>query len=290
MRKFSLFLAILMVISTIVSCSGNAAAAANVPVKELLAAALECYTEDMTKKPDIFYSDAEEGSNNALDYGTMGFLFYGEYDYEITLLAHVEEYALAMPSGLYSFEIDIMKAKTYTDADQVKTLLQSRFDVREAMRDDMIAYEEDQIPVLDSSEIWVVGRYVILMATGDNTPAKEAITALLGADAAESDKEETDKAADAIPQDTIDDEVVNIPSSVNDALINGIPDISDAADTTLEKSVLPDMTVSTHGGDDLVIFGGKCTVGAKIHVRGHLHEHQVFGTDDDNWFVEVQNT
>ena len=286
MRKLSLFLAILMILSAFVACSGETAVTANVPAKDLLSAALECYTGDITKDPGIFYSDAEEGSTNALDYGTMGFYFYGEYDYEITQLQYVEEYALAMPSGLYAFEIDIMKAKTAQDVSHVKELLQARFDVREAMRDEMIAYEPDQVSVLDSGEILVMGQYVILIAAGDNAPAKTAITALLGADAAETE-DIADTTAEII-REVIDDEIVHISSSVNSALVDGIQNMVSSSDPTLEKSALPTMTVSTHGGDDLVIFGGKCTVGAKLHVRGHLHEDQVFGTDDDNWFVEVQ--
>ena len=286
MRKLSLFLAILMILSAFVACSGETAVTANVPAKDLLSAALECYTGDITKDPGIFYSDAEEGSTNALDYGTMGFYFYGEYDYEITQLQYIEEYALAMPSGLYAFEIDIMKAKTAQDVSHVKELLQARFDVREAMRDEMIAYEPDQVSVLDSGEILVMGQYVILIAAGDNAPAKTAITALLGADAAETE-DIADTTAEII-REVIDDEIVHISSSVNSALVDGIQNMVSSSDPTLEKSALPTMTVSTHGGDDLVIFGGKCTVGAKIHVRGHLHEDQVFGTDDDNWFVEVQ--
>ena len=275
-----------MILSAFVACSGETAVTANVPAKDLLSAALECYTGDITKDPGIFYSDAEEGSTNALDYGTMGFYFYGEYDYEITQLQYVEEYALAMPSGLYAFEIDIMKAKTAQDVSHVKELLQARFDVREAMRDEMIAYEPDQVSVLDSGEILVMGQYVILIAAGDNAPAKTAITALLGADAAET--EDTADTTAEIIREVIDDEIVHISSSVNSALVDGIQNMVSSSDPTLEKSALPTMTVSTHGGDDLVIFGGKCTVGAKIHVRGHLHEDQVFGTDDDNWFVEVQ--
>lgn len=286
MRKLSLFLAILMILSAFVACSGETAVTANVPAKDLLSAALECYTGDITKDPGIFYSDAEEGSTNALDYGTMGFYFYGEYDYEITQLQYIEEYALAMPSGLYAFEIDIMKAKTAQDVSHVKELLQARFDVREAMRDEMIAYEPDQVSVLDSGEILVMGQYVILIAAGDNAPAKTAITALFGADAAETE-DIADTTAEII-REVIDDEIVHISSSVNSALVDGIQNMVSSSDPTLEKSALPTMTVSTHGGDDLVIFGGKCTVGAKIHVRGHLHEDQVFGTDDDNWFVEVQ--
>ena len=74
MRKLSLFLAILMILSAFVACSGETAVTANVPAKDLLSAALECYSADMTKDPGIFYSDAEEGSTNALDYGTMGFI------------------------------------------------------------------------------------------------------------------------------------------------------------------------------------------------------------------------
>lgn len=275
-----------MILSAFVACSGETAVTANVPAKDLLSAALECYTGDITKDPGIFYSDAEEGSTNALDYGTMGFYFYGEYDYEITQLQYIEEYALAMPSGLYAFEIDIMKAKTAQDVSHVKELLQARFDVREAMRDEMIAYEPDQVSVLDSGEILVMGQYVILIAAGDNAPAKTAITALFGADAAETE-DIADTTAEII-REVIDDEIVHISSSVNSALVDGIQNMVSSSDPTLEKSALPTMTVSTHGGDDLVIFGGKCTVGAKIHVRGHLHEDQVFGTDDDNWFVEVQ--
>ncbi len=287
MRKLSLFLAIIMIISAMAACSGDTAAMADVPTKELLAAALDCYTEDITHAPYIYYSDAGEGSENVLDYGTMGFLFYGEYDYEITLLDLVEEYALAMPSGQYAFEIDIVKAKSTAAANQAKALLQSRFDVRESMRDNFIAYDPGQVDVLDTSEIWVTGKYVILIATGDNTPAKDAITALLGADAALS-SEESDETTAEVLEKPVDGEIVNISSSVNASLVDGLKSVVTSSDSTLEKSAPPTMTVSSHGGDDLVIFGGKCTVGAKIHVRGHLHEYQVFGTDDDNWFVEVQ--
>lgn len=290
MRKLSLFMAVILIVSALAACSADTAVSANVPAKDLLAAALECYTEDVTKSPGIYYSDAADGSEHKLDYGTMGFYFYGEYDYEITLLEHIEEYAMAMPTGLYAFEIDIMKAKTAQEAKQVRELLQSRFDVREGMRDELIAYEEDQVNVLDSSEILVKGQYVILIATGDNAPAKEAITALLGTDSAEADTDAktTDQSVVRNPVDVPDGEIIHVPSSVNTALVEGIQNIAGTSDPNLEKSALPTMTVSTHGGDDLLIFGGKCTVGAKIHVRGHLHEDQVFGTDDDNWFVEVQ--
>ena len=249
---------------------------------------MDCYTEDVSNHPYIYYSDAEEGSENVLDYGTMGFLFYGEYDYEITLLDLVEEYALAMPSGQFSFEIDIVKAKSTAAAGQVKALLQSRFDVRESMRDVFIAYMPSQVSVLDSAEIWVMGKYVILIATSDNAPAKDAITALLGADANAAETDEGTETAAEIKKPIVDGEIVNISSSVNLSLINGAELPVGSADSDLEKSAPPTMTVSSHGGDDLVIFGGKCTVGAKIHVRGHLHEYQVFGTDDDNWFIEVQ--
>lgn len=286
MRKLTLILAIVMIISALAACSGDMAVTADVPAKELLAAALDCYTDEITKKPNIYHSDAEEDSAYGLDYDTMGYLFYGEYGYEIPLLDLIEEYALAMPSGLYAFEIDILKATSAADAEQAKALLLSRFDVRESMRDDIIAYESDQLDVLDSSEILTAGPYVILIAAGNNTPAMDAITALLGADAAA--QSETEETSAELPASPVDGEIINIPSSVNAGLADDIRPSAAPTDTDLEKSALPTMTVSTHGGDDLLIFGGKCTVGAKIHIRGHLHEHQVFGTDDDNWFVEVQ--
>ena len=286
MRKLSFLLAIIMIVSAITACSGNTAVTADVPTKELLAAALECYSADTTKNPGIYYSDAEDESTNKLDFGTMGYMFYGEYDCEIPQLDSVSEYALAMPTGLYSFEIDIMKAASSNDAKQVKELLQSRFDVREDMRDELIAYEPDQVNVLDTTEILTMGPYVILLATGDNAPAKAAITALLGD--VEQETETTAAATVEVIEIPIDSEIVQISSSVNLGLINGLQNIAAPSDPSLEKSALPTMTVSSHGGDDLVIFGGKCTVGAKIHVRGHVEDHQVFGTDDGNWFVEVQ--
>ncbi len=286
MRKLPLFLAIVMIVFTVAACSGDTAVTANVPAKDLLTAALDSCTGDDAKNSDIYYSDAGDDSEHSLDYGTMGFLFYGEYDCEIALLDLVEEYALAMPSGHDAFEIDIMKAMSAAAASQVKALLQARFDVREGMRDDIIAYKPEQIPLLDSTEILVMGNYVMLIAAGDNEPAIHAVTALLDADPAVTD-DTAETAADVVKA-PVDDEIVHISSSVNAALVNGITPNVGSTDTDLEKSAPPKMTVSTHGGDDLVIFGGKCTVGAKIHVRGHLHEYQVFGTDDDNWFIEVQ--
>ena len=286
MRKLSLFLVIVMTLSVFAACSGDTAAAANVPAKELLAAALNSCPEDDSENSDIYYSDVEETSEHHLDYGTMGYLFYGEYDCEITLLDLVDEYAFAMPSGHDAFEIDIVKAKSAAAASQVKALLQARFDVRESMRDAIIAYKPDQIPYLDSGEIHVIGPYVVLIAAGDNAPAMAAITDLLGA--AQTEASSADKTDDGILREPIDSEIVHLESSVNVSLINGTQPAVGSSDSSLEKSAPPTMTVSTHGGDDLVIFGGKCAVGAKIHVRGHLHEYQVFGTDDDNWFVEVQ--
>ena len=53
MRKLSLFLAILMILSAIAACSGQAAVTANVPAKDLLAAAYALYVESYASQLSV---------------------------------------------------------------------------------------------------------------------------------------------------------------------------------------------------------------------------------------------
>lgn len=277
MKKISILL-IITLLCGILSACGEDKATAEPATRDMLDAAMALFTDAETNTPSLYYSDAEEGSDNYLDEGVMSYYFLGEYDAEIPELQMVEEYALAMPAGLYAFEIDIFKAKSTSAANEVKALLSRRLDEKAKKRGELKNYDAAQVPILDGCEVYTSGKYVILIATGDNSGVKSALSELLSSDQlASGDDGDTasgsNKIADAV-------------SHVNDNLTGG-SSVSVGHSQSDDPSEVPVMTITSYSGNDLIILGGSCVEGAKIHVRGEGID-KVFGTDYNSWLVEVQ--
>ncbi|MBE6611184.1 MAG: DUF4358 domain-containing protein [Ruminococcaceae bacterium] len=282
MKKISILVVIAMLMTLIASCGGSDAGTKDVPTRDLLTAAIETFTEEEMKNPIIYYSDAAEGSPEALDPGLMSFYFYGEYDIDMPVMAMVDEYAMAIPSGLFAFEVNILKAKSPSAANEVKKMMDSRLTVKQKDRGEIENYDATQLPAFDSAEIFVIDKYVILIASSDNAKIKAAINGLLGSDSASADVEgELDKI------DLGESGIKQIESSVQDALTGGSKTPVGSSQPSENASALPEMTVSIFSANDCVFMGGKCVEGAKIHVRGGLMDY-TFGTDAGNWMVEVQ--
>ena len=277
MKKISILL-IITLLCGILSACGEGKETAEPATRDMLDAAMALFTDAETNTPTLYYSDAEEGSDNYLDEGVMSYYFLGEYDAEIPELQMVEEYALAMPAGLYAFEIDIFKAKSASAANEVKALLSRRLDEKAKKRGELKNYDAAQVPILDGCEVYTSGKYVILIATGDNSGVKSALSELLSSDQlASGDDGDTasgsNKIADAV-------------SHVNDNLTGG-SSVSVGHSQSDDPSEVPVMTITSYSGNNLIILGGSCVEGAKIHVRGEGID-KVFGTDYNSWLVEVQ--
>ena len=281
MRKISFLLAIVMTLTLLFSCQSDSGETADVPTRDLLDAAMALFDSETTHEPVRYYSDAEEGSAEYLDEGYMSYIFYGEFDVEIPALPLIDEFAMAVPSGLYAFEIDILKAKSTAAANEIKALVDMRMENKLKTRGEVENYDSSQLPVLDSCEVYTSGSYVILLATPDNESVKNAIAELLGTgDQLSVTTDNTEETAEN------NDQIVNVMSHVNTNLTGG--ETSSAGSSPSENpSEVPEMTVTSYSGNNLIILGGSCVEGAKIHVRGGVSD-KVFTTDYGSWIVEVE--
>ena len=189
MRKIVHNIHVLVAIFTLVLVSCTTACGdketAEPSAHELLDVCLALYDFDDMYKPSIYYSDAEEGSDNRIDDGYLSYIFCDEYDVEIKAMSLIDEYALALPTGLSTYEIDVIKAKSAASAGEIKALFENRAAIKAKTRGELENYNAEMLPVLDECEIYVKGKYVFLLTTDDNSAAKAAIDGLLSVDKAE---------------------------------------------------------------------------------------------------------
>ena len=270
--KSNCFVALLIVLAMlcamIVSCGEKPLA--DVPTAELLDAVMAHFAEN-AENVDIYRSGVGEEEDGYLDPGLAGQIFLGEYGAAWIEDGVIVEYAHAIPSALFAFEIDIFKAADVTAADTVAQMLQTRLDIKAALREQIKHYlgtepnSENEIKALDSIEIWRIGNYVMLLATHNNAAVKHTVNALLGA---KSDVPQTSTAA--LTEAKTKMETAAAP----------IDPVEPAAEDGFS------LTVTAHSAPTRVVLGGRCAVGAKIHVEGGLRD-RVIGTDYTSWMVEV---
>lgn len=252
---------------------------------ELLDVCLALYDFDDMYKPSIYYSDAEEGSDNRIDNGYLSYIFCDEYDVEIKAMPIIDEYALALPTGLSTYEIDVIKAKSAASAGEIKALFENRAAIKAKTRGELENYNAEMLPVLDGCEIYVKGKYVFLLTTDDNSAAKAAIDGLLSVDKAEIG---SGGSADALDSSSPDgsENITEIASHVNSDLGGDAFHFGTLSDNPSE---LPELTFTSHSGENTVVMGGKCVQDAKIHVRTSDNSiDKTFSTDYTDWCVEIE--
>lgn len=252
---------------------------------ELLDVCLALYDFDDMYKPSIFYSDAEEGSDNRIDNGYLSYIFCDEYDVEIKAMPLIDEYALALPTGLSTYEIDVIKAKSAASAGEIKALFENRAAIKAKTRGELENYNAEMLPVLDGCEIYVKGKYVFLLTTDDNSAAKAAIDGLLSVDKAEIG---SGGSADALDSSSPDgsENITEIASHVNSDLGGDAFHFGTLSDNPSE---LPELTFTSHSGENTVVMGGKCVQDAKIHIRSSDNSiEKTFSTDYTDWCVEIE--
>ena len=289
MRKIVHNIHVLVAIFTLVLVSCTTACGdketAEPSAHELLDVCLALYDFDDMYKPSIYYSDAEEGSDNRIDDGYLSYIFCDEYDVEIKAMSLIDEYALALPTGLSTYEIDVIKAKSAASAGEIKALFENRAAIKAKTRGELENYNAEMLPVLDGCEIYVKGKYVFLLTTDDNSAAKAAIDGLLSVDKAGIG---SGGSADALDSSSPDgsENITEIASHVNSDLGG---DAFHSGTLSDNPSELPELTFTSHSGENTVVMGGKCVQDAKIHVRTSDNSiDKTFSTDYTDWCVEIE--
>lgn len=289
MRKIVHNIHVLVAIFTLVLVSCTTACGdketAEPSAHELLDVCLALYDFDDMYKPSIYYSDAEEGSDNRIDDGYLSYIFCDEYDVEIKAMSLIDEYALALPTGLSTYEIDVVKAKSAASAGEIKALFENRAAIKAKTRGELENYNAEMLPVLDGCEIYVKGKYVFLLTTDDNSAAKAAIDGLLSVDKAEIG---SGGSADALDSSSPDgsENITEIASHVNSDLGGDAFHFGTLSDNPSE---LPELTFTSHSGENTVVMGGKCVQDAKIHIRSSDNSiEKTFSTDYTDWCVEIE--
>ena len=274
---------VLVLVSCTTACGDKETAEPS--AHELLDVCLALYDFDDMYKPSIYYSDAEEGSDNRIDDGYLSYIFCDEYDVEIKAMPLIDEYALALPTGLSTYEIDVIKAKSAASAGEIKALFENRAAIKAKTRGELENYNAEMLPVLDGCEIYVKGKYVFLLTTDDNSAAKAAIDGLLSVDKAEIG---SGGSADALDSSSPDgsENITEIASHVNSDLGG---DAFHSGTLSDNPSELPELTFTSHSGENTVVMGGKCVQDAKIHVRTSDNSiDKTFSTDYTDWCVEIE--
>lgn len=270
-RFVSVLILFAMLCTLLVSCGEKPLA--DVPTKELLSAVLSHFGGN--ENASVYYSDAAEEDEHYLEPGLAGQIFLGEYGAALVEDGVIAEYAHAIPSALFAFEIDIFKAVDAAAAEKIAALLETRFEIKAGLRTQIEHYlGEDpnagnEVKALEQMEIWQIGNYVLLLATHDNSGAKNVVNRLLGAKAEASDN----TAADTTTADTA-------AQTEAETAIELIDPVAQAAEDGFS------LTVTSHSAPTRVVLGGRCAVGAKIHIEGGIRDY-VFGTDYTSWMVEV---
>lgn len=269
-RLCSVLLLLCILCSLLLSCGEKPLA--DIPTKTLLAESLALF--DNSGNVDLYHSDAGEEDDNYFDPGLAGQIFLGEYGAPIANDGVITEYAHAIPSALFAFEIDIFKAADSASADKIETLLQTRMEIKSALRSQIEHYlstnpdSANELKALDDMEIWRIGNYVLLLSTPNNALVKNTVSTRLGA------------SADAVVTDDVPTQTTATQTAAETVIELTDPVLQAAEDGFT-------MTVTSHSAPDRIVLGGTCAVGAKIHVEGGIKDY-VFGTDYNSWLVEIE--
>lgn len=282
MKRISFLMALVLLVTTIMSCDSSNSMSAEPLPSDILTSVMQLFTNEESYDPSIYYQNAEEDSENYLDLGTMSFYFIGEFDEEIPELSLVEDFACAINTSYIAFEVDIFKAKSTAAAKEVQGLLNKRMAIKEKSRGEVLNYDSAQILILDEMEIFTIGQYVFLVATSNNSDAKEKINSFF-----ETEKAELSEQTSGSSQEDSDAEIIDAVSKVNvdiDKMSDSAVNIAQKSD---EASELPTLTVTSYSAADRVILGGSCSENAKIVVQIDEKE-MTFGTDYGSWLCEVE--
>ena len=123
---------------------------------------------------EYFFSRADENSENYIDSMFAGFLINGAYA-PLDEFEYLSDCAFYIPVGRHIFEIDVLKSQDGKKENLkiLKDVLTKRLDRKNSS--DVLDYNSQEKPLLDSAEVITAGNYAFLLATTDNSKAEKVI-------------------------------------------------------------------------------------------------------------------
>lgn len=169
-----LALAVLLCFSSLgaTSCSGGGASA-----QQICEAVDALFPEE--DRGAVFYSlHAPEGSGaEELSAELLGRLYTGIYE-PPGCLDRISECAVRLPLDESGFEVHVAVALDLSDASELTRLLEKR--LKKMTSSELLLYAPEEYERnYATAELYVSGRYVILLATPDNALAKKTVSAML---------------------------------------------------------------------------------------------------------------
>ncbi len=277
--KFMKLIALLLLatcFASATSCTGNTPTK-SVSALDLVKASVAGY--ETVEIPDslLFVYGAEDDSANYLDPDTAGLYFKGVFGADMSVLNSLNDYAVHMPNTKRVFEIDIFVVHSAEKLTAAKELLENR--LAQKNNGDIQNYTPSEVPLLNSAEIYTTGNYAILLATPDNSIARDIIKNMLLTDteSADTNNETTFLAVGDVNEFESNTEVNPDNKTETEAVQS----------ENITRSEIPNITVVMHNENFRVLIGGTCAADAVIHMRGG-EEDLTYNPDDGNFLGNIE--
>ena len=140
---------------------------------EILNAALSALSD--APNAQEYYSVGNDDADKLADEFDLSLIEFGTFE-ECPEFEDVKDYAMYICGGNVTFEIQVLKASNEDGAQRLKKMLNSRIETISG--GDKAMYDPSFSTMIKNAETYTDGQFAILLITGDNTAAKEAIAAL----------------------------------------------------------------------------------------------------------------
>ena len=293
----------------------------NYTSREIADAIMAAYGDDDIPEDtffEYFYSGADPNGENYLDPEKAGRMINGN-SAPVKEMEYIEDYAMYVPIGNHFFEVMVMRVTDEGSVGAVREIAERR--VKRKDNGDIRFYVEHEVPLIEGAKVAVVGRYVILLVTTDNSIADSIIADLIKSGNNSSlSVNPTEIENNNNPENTEDiekitepetpiqpetnkpvaiDEIVNIePEILFDidqfkTLITEKPTDEQTVQTdppeepaNARRTAIPSVAVKNYSHNTSFMIGGKCEVGAMIRVTGGTEEIYT-GSHYGDYLVEV---
>jgi hypothetical protein len=127
----------------------------------------------------IYHSDALPGQKAYMSDRLRSLLYDEGRERELPEFARVEEYAVCLSGGIYGMEIHIFRMKSRSDARNMEAILWRR--ARLMKRRSLYLYRPEAYETyLCTAQVYTVGKYVLLLSTGENGKILSRIKSMIG--------------------------------------------------------------------------------------------------------------
>ena len=270
--------------------------------REIADAIMAAYGDDDIPEDtffEYFYSGAAPNGENYLDPEKAGRMINGN-SAPVREMEYIEDYAMYIPIGNHFFEVMVMRVTDEGSVGAVREIAERR--VKRKDNGDIRFYVEHEVPLIEGAKVAVVGRYVILLVTTDNSIADSVINILIYGENNSNLLNLNENNGDNIIK--TEEEQKNNPENKTVVSMNDVSNIEseilfdfniledlrfsvqNQEETIIRRTAIPRVDVKKHSHNTSFIIGGKCEVGAMIRVTGGTEEIYT-GSDYGDYLVEV---